>query len=39
VLINAVDHMELAKVLARSERTVQPNPEVVGLDGANLLTI
>ena len=36
VLVNAVDHMERADVLVRSERTVQPNSFWVGLDDANL---
>jgi hypothetical protein len=39
VLVNAVDHMERADVLVRSERTVQPNSFWVGLDDAALATI
>jgi hypothetical protein len=39
VLVNAVDHMERADVLVRSERTVQPNSFWVGLDEANLPTV
>ena len=38
VLVNAVDQMELAGVVVRSERTVQPNTFWVGLDDANLPT-
>ena len=39
VLVNAVDHIEQADVLVRSERTVQPNSFWVGLDDANLPTV
>ena len=39
LLVNAVDHMEFANVLVRSERTVQPNTFWLGReDGADLLT-
>lgn len=30
VLVNAIDHTEMAEVLVRSERTVQPNTFWVG---------
>ena len=39
VLVNAIDHIERADVLVRSERTIQPNSFWVGLDDANLPTI
>jgi hypothetical protein len=39
ILVNVVDHMELADVTVRSERTVQPNSFWVGReDGADLST-
>ena len=36
VLVNAVDQMEVAGVLVRSERIVQPNTFWVGLEDATL---
>ena len=39
ILVNAVDHVERADVLVRSERTIQPNSFWVGLDDANLPTV
>ena len=39
VLVNAVDHMERADVLVRTDRMVQPNSFWVGLDDAALAIV
>jgi len=39
VLVNVIDHMELADVLVRHERTVQPNTFWVGREESTDLTL